>query len=178
MLDGGAPHGRHYYWKGHRLPNLSDDVIEIVLGRVDAITSPFSQIGGWAVGGAVSRVSPEATAVGAREVGFELNLNAGWSPSDTNGARHVAWVREGWEMLRPHSLGVYANFLSDEGSAGVVAAYGDRLERLTALKDRYDPTNVFRQNANILPSGQSDAFGDDLPASPTASIRHAMPIEA
>jgi hypothetical protein len=32
------------------------------------------------------------------------------------------------------------------------AAYGKRLERLTVLKDRYDPTNFFRLNANISPS--------------------------
>jgi len=69
-----------------------------------------------------------------------------------SGARHIAWVRQGWEALRPTSVGVYANFLSDEGPAGVEAAYGWRLRRLTALKDRFDPTNVFRMNANIPPS--------------------------
>jgi hypothetical protein len=47
---------------------------------------------------------------------------------------------------------VYVNFLSDEGKAGIDAAYGKRLKRLTALKDRYDPTNFFRLNANIPPS--------------------------
>ena len=47
---------------------------------------------------------------------------------------------------------MFAGFLSDEGIAGVRAAYGDRLGRLIALKDRYDPANVFRLNANIPPS--------------------------
>ena len=61
-------------------------------------------------------------------------------------------MREAWEALRPASVGVYANFLSDEGATGVEAAYGDRMQRLTALKDRYDPANVFRLNANIPPS--------------------------
>jgi hypothetical protein len=64
----------------------------------------------------------------------------------------VTWVRETWEALRPYAAGVYTNFLSDEGAAGVEAAYGDRLTRLTALKDRWDPTNLFRMNANIPPS--------------------------
>ena len=90
--------------------------------------------------------------VGEREVGFDLKIAAAWSPSDLDGSRHVAWVRQGWEDLRSHSVGVYANFLSDEDAAGVAAAYGQRLKRLTALKDRYDPTNVFRLNANIPPS--------------------------
>ena len=118
MLDGGAPHGRHYYWKAHRLPSLTEAVIDVIVGRIETITSPFSQIGGWAVGGAVSRVDPDATAVAHREVGFEINTTAGWMPTDPNSERHVAWVREGWEALRPYSAGVYANFLSDEGAAG------------------------------------------------------------
>lgn len=154
MLDGGAPHGMHYYWKSHRLPNLSDKVIDVIVSRVESITSPFSQIGGWAVGGAASRADPEATAVGAREVGFEFNITAAWPPPDPNGDRHISWVREGWEAMRPHSVGVYANFLSDEGGAGIEAAFGGRLQRLTALKDRYDPTNFFRMNANVPPSGE------------------------
>jgi hypothetical protein len=127
------------------------------VSRVEKITSPFSQIGGWAVGGAVSRADPGATAVGEREVGFEVNVTAAWPAREPDGSRHTAWVRDGWEALRPHSVGVYANFLSDEDASGVRAAYGGRLERLTALKDRYDPTNFFRLNANIAPSGQGDA---------------------
>lgn len=155
MLDGSAPHGMRYYWKSHRLPELGDDVIDVVMGAVDTITSPQSQISGWAFGGAVSRVRPEETAVGAREAGFELNVSAAWPPSDTDGQRHVAWTREQWEVLRPRSTGVYANFLSDEDPAGMAAAYGSRLARLTELKDRYDPTNFFCLNANVTPSADA-----------------------
>jgi hypothetical protein len=145
----------HYYWKSHRIPHLSDDVIDVLVSRVEGITSPFSQIGGWAVSGAASRVDPDATAVGKREVGFELNVTAAWPPPDPNRERHTAWVRDGWEALSPYSAGVYANFLSDEGASGLEAAYGARLRRLTALKDRYDPTNFFRMNANIPPTGRN-----------------------
>jgi hypothetical protein len=152
MLDGGAPHGRHYYWKAHRAPRLTDEVIATIVDRVQNITSPFSQIGGWAIGGAVSRIDPSETAVGQREIGFEINFNAGWAPSDPDPQRHISWVREGWQTLRPFAAGVYANFLSDEGAEGLEAAYGGRLRRLTALKDRYDPENIFRLNANIPPS--------------------------
>jgi hypothetical protein len=152
MMDAGAPHGRHYYWKAHHFPTLSDEVIEVFRERVDALPTPFSQINGWAVGGAVSRIDTDATAFGEREVGFHFSITAGWPPSDPNGERHKTWVREGWESLRPASRGVYANFVSDEGATGVESAYGSRLRRLTSLKDRYDPTNVFRMNANIQPS--------------------------
>jgi hypothetical protein len=86
MLDGGAPHGRHYYWKAHRLPRLSDQVIDTLLARVAAITSPFSQIGGWAVGGAVSRIDPTATAVAERDFGFDVNIAAGRRRTSTASA--------------------------------------------------------------------------------------------
>ena len=53
----------------------------------------------------------------------------------------------------PYSDGrQYATFIVDEGIAGVRAAYGAGLARLVALKDRFDPANVFRLNANIPPS--------------------------
>ncbi len=153
MLDGGAPPGRHYYWKSHRLPPFTADVVDVLVERIDAVTSPFSQINGWMMGGAVTRVSGEATAVGNRDIGFDVGITAAWPRSDPDGDRHRAWVRGGWDALRRHSTGVYVNFLSDEGAAGVKAAYGDRLKRLVAVKDQYDPTNVFRMNANISPSG-------------------------
>jgi hypothetical protein len=152
MLDGGAPHGRHYYWKAHRLPTLSHEVIEVLMEQMGSMTSPFAQVNGWAIGGAVSRVDADATAVGHREVGFEMNLTVGWPPNDRDGDRHKQWVRDGWDALRPHSSGVYANFISDEGATGIESAYGDRLKRLTVLKDLHDPGNFFRLNANIEPS--------------------------
>jgi FAD/FMN-containing dehydrogenase len=152
MLDAGAPHGRHYYWKSHRLPFLPDAAIDVIVEQVQTVTSPFSQIGGWAIGGAVSRVDPHSTAIGSREPGFDINIAAAWQPADTDPEHHVDWVRATWERLQPFRDGVYANFLSDDGMQGVRYAYGDRLQRLTALKDRYDPTNVFRMNANITPS--------------------------
>jgi hypothetical protein len=149
MLDGGAPHGRHYYWRSHRLPGFGDGVIDVLMESLERIPTPFSQINGWAMGGAVSRVSADATAVGEREVGIDISLAVGWEPSDPEAEAHKAWSRAGWEALRPHSAGVYANFISDEGAAGLEAAYGDRLARLSELKATWDSDNVFRANANI-----------------------------
>lgn len=155
MLDAGAPHGRHYFWKSHRFPSLGAGVVDAFLAAEQARTSPFWQINGWAVGGAACRVDPEATAVGEREVGFDIGLNVGWGPADPEPQRHRAWVRQLWAATRHHSVGVYANFISDEGVDGVRAAYGRRLTRLTALKDRWDPDNVLRHNANIPPSSRA-----------------------
>lgn len=153
MLDGGAPHGRHYYWKSHHLPEMDDAVIDVLMQNAAGASAPFWQMNGWAVGGAVTRVDADATAVGVREAGFDLNVLAAWPPPDPGVDDHKQWVRDGWAALQPHSSGVYANFLSDEGAAGVENAYGHRLTRLVALKDKYDPDNFFRMNANIPPSG-------------------------
>jgi hypothetical protein len=152
MLDASAPHGRHYYWKAHKLPSLTDEVIDIFLATTSTATSPFAQINGWAVGGAVSRVAEDATAVGDRHEGFEMSITVGWPPPDTDPDRHKTWVRDAWQALRPYGEGVYANFISDEGTSGVEYAYGDRLQRLQTLKASYDPDNFFHLNNNIAPS--------------------------
>jgi FAD/FMN-containing dehydrogenase len=152
LLDTSASPGNSSYWRSHRLPDLSDAAIDVIVGLVGSVTSPLSLLNGWVIGGAVSRVAPDATAVGPRPAGFELRMIANWRPGDPDGERHRSWVRQGWESLRPHGAGQFATFLSDEGVAGVRTAYGDRLARLTALKDRYDPSNVFRFNPNIPPS--------------------------
>ena len=152
LVDGGNQHGMHYHWRSQRIPVLADEVIDVLCGLTDTITSPLSYTAGFVMGGTAGKVDPDATAVGERGDGFELSVVAAWPPPDPGRERHLAWVRDGWEALRPHSAGVYPHFLSDEGAAGVEAAYGDRLKRLTALKDRYDPANVFRLNANIAPT--------------------------
>lgn len=150
MLDGGAPHGRHYYWKSLRLDGPTPAVADVVRRGVASVPTPFSQFNGYIVGGAVSRVHPDATAV-AREPGLDLNVAACWTPADPRGAAHREWVREHWGELAPSSHGMFANFVSDDEDTG--AAYGSRLARLTAVKDRWDPDNVFRHNANVVPSG-------------------------
>lgn len=156
LFDAGNPHGRHYYWRSQRVPNLTDEVVDALVDRVESVTTPFSHWVGLAVDGAAGRADAGATAVGERGPGFELNVVAAWPPTDPDAGRHTAWVREGWKALQPHSTGVFSHFLSDEGAAGVEAAYGGRLGRLTALKDRYDPTNFFRMNANVPPSRRYD----------------------
>lgn len=150
MLDGGAPHGMHYYWRSQRM-DLSDAVVDLLAGALESMTSPVSQIAGWVVGGAACRADAEATAIGAREAGFHFNVVAAWRPVDPEPARHIAWVRNTWTTLRPHATGVYANFLSDEGDDAVESAYDDRLARLRKVKRRWDPTNFFRLNANVRP---------------------------
>jgi FAD binding domain-containing protein/berberine-like enzyme len=153
LLDGAASGGNHAYWRSHRLARFDDDVLDAVLDAAARRTSPLSLLNGWVIGGAASRVDPAATAVGPRTAGYELRFIALWPPGDPAPDRHRDWVRDAWGRLLPSSTGQFATFLSDEGPDGVRRAFGPGLPRLVALKDRWDPTNLFDSNVNITPSG-------------------------
>ena len=91
---------------------------------VESLTSPLSCSTGWAIGGAVSRVDPDATAVGEREVGFELVI-AVWPPDDPDADRHAAGSERAGGRCAPTAPASTSAFLTDEGVDGVAAAYGD-----------------------------------------------------
>jgi FAD/FMN-containing dehydrogenase len=151
MFDAAVPHGWHYYWKSWEVPPLTDAAIDALVEQASRITSPRSYIIVFQLGGQVARGGD--TAFGQREEGHDVNINAVWLPDDPDCARHVAWARETHAALAPHAEGVYVNFLGDEGSERVRAAYGpDRYERLAALKREYDPDNVLRGNQNVEPA--------------------------
>jgi FAD/FMN-containing dehydrogenase len=103
----------------------------------------------------MSRVDPTATAFWGRRAPFMVSFDAVWTdPADD--AACVGWARESWAALRKHSDGgLYVNFagFGEEGEALVRAAYGGNYARLAAVKAKYDPTNLFRMNQNIRPSG-------------------------
>jgi FAD/FMN-containing dehydrogenase len=153
MFDPAVPHGNHFYWKSHKLPPLTDEIIDIVVEHASRVTSPLTTIPLFTQGGAVARVPDDATAVSHRDAQHDINIAASWLPSDPEPQRHIAWVREFFDALEPHSSGFYVNFISDDVDARVAsAAYGaEKWDRLVALKNKYDPTNFFRANANIPP---------------------------
>ena len=155
MFDAALPHGRHYYWKSHKLGPLTDEIIDVVVEHCEQITSPMSTVPIFSFGGAVARVPDDATAFPNRDAAHDINIVASWLPEDVGDAeRHIDWVRKLHGALEPHSRGVYVNFTSDDAADRVRAAYsGQQWHRLTALKAKYDPTNYFRMNANIAPPG-------------------------
>jgi FAD/FMN-containing dehydrogenase len=153
IFDPAYPHGRHYYWKAWRLPPLTDSAIDVIVEQAEAITSPLSAIPIFTLGGAVKRVDDDATAFTGRSATHDIDFVAGWLPDDPEPERHKAWARAAWEAMRPLAHGVYVNFMSDEPAPHVQVAYGHRkYARLTALKSKYDPLNVFRFNQNIAPA--------------------------
>jgi FAD/FMN-containing dehydrogenase len=153
MFDPALPHGRHYYWKSHRLGPLTDEIIDVVVEHCTNITSPLSTVPIFCFGGAMARVPEDATAFPHRDAAHDINIVASWLPEDAGDAeRHIQWVRDFFGALEPHSRGVYVNFTSDDAGERARAAYTDaQWGRLTALKAKYDPTNFFRMNTNIPP---------------------------
>jgi FAD/FMN-containing dehydrogenase len=143
--------GKRTYIKAGFARSLTDELIETLSTCGAEVGSPLSQIEVLAMGGAIARVDPAATAFAQRDAGWLLNIPAMWEdPADTE--REVAWARRSFAALEPHLMeGRYVNFMDgDEDPAGS-GAYAGTFERLRAVKRAYDPENVFRLNQNIRP---------------------------
>ena len=152
MLDASVPHGLGYYWKSEYLPPFSDALIDTLTQHAWRVATPQSYSALFHLGGAVSREDPEGSAFEDRRATHAMTIDAVWSePAESTAS--IAWVRDYWERVRAHAMGrVYVNFLGNEGQDRVRMAYGaSKYERLRALKRKYDPTNFFRMNQNIVP---------------------------
>ena len=152
MLDPTAPHGLNYYWKSEYLPPLSNALIDTLVAHAWRAPSPESYTIIFHLGGAVGRVDPEQSAFEDRRATHAIVIDSVWSES-ARARDCMAWTKTFWEAVRPHATGrIYVNFLGEEGPDRVRAAYGAaKYERLRALKQRYDPTNLFQLNQNIAP---------------------------
>jgi hypothetical protein len=149
-------HGMRRYWKGHYFRDLTPAAIESFLSRGGPAPEGGIQSGGslQGYGGAIGRVAADESAFSQRDARFEFVVLAGWEDAAEDEAR-ISAARRFASAMKPHASGVYVNGLSDEGTDGVRHAYrADTIARLTALKDRYDPDNVFHLNHNIVPSRQ------------------------
>jgi FAD/FMN-containing dehydrogenase len=145
------------YWKGHYLSAFGDEAIEAYLlrGSADSRGEHLPKVALQAYGGAIADRSDSETAFSQRDAMFEFVAAAGWSSPAEDEAR-IAAARRTAAALEPFASGAYVNTLSDEGARGVRRAYPpEKLARLTALKDAYDPDNVFHLNQNIRPSNGS-----------------------
>jgi len=153
MLDAGAPQGLRSYFRSGYANELSSALIDVVVDHGARMPSPMSALHLHQMGGAVARVAPDATAFGGRDAAFTYNLVSTWvDPSDD--AVNIEANRAFAAALAPLSTGaVYVNFLGDEGTDRIRAAYGgETYDRLARLKREYDPQNLFRLNQNVPPA--------------------------
>ncbi|WP_157008669.1 FAD-binding oxidoreductase [Agromyces laixinhei] len=141
-------HAWRRYWKGHFFTELGDEAIDAVLAR-DGDDAPNVEI--QAYGGAIADIGEHETAFSHRETAFELVAASKWTDQSEDDLR-IATARAYAAPLARFASGAYVNSLSDEGEQGLRRAYSDaQLARLIAVKDVYDPANVFHLNQNIRP---------------------------
>jgi FAD/FMN-containing dehydrogenase len=155
-IDDTVPQGWNYYWKGTNLTDLPDAVIDVVADHAYRARSPRSYAAIFHMGGAVARVTRDATAYSARDVAHNMSIDAVWLADEdpTVGTSETDWAKAFLQALQHHRAGVYINFLdADDDSSRVREAYGDDTYlRLTEIKAEYDPENVFHNNKNIQPA--------------------------
>ena len=154
LFDAAMAPGRHYYWKSEYLPEFSEAAGGVLMDHAAKITSPYSSILLFQLGGALARFGETDTPAGNRNAAYVLNVAASWEdPAQTE--EQIEWSRGCWSDMQQFSTGgVNVNFLTgDEGNQRVRAAYGaTNYDRLVEIKNKYDPLNMFRLNQNIPPS--------------------------
>jgi FAD/FMN-containing dehydrogenase len=152
-LDSTVVHGWNYYWKSTFLPELRDELIDVLVKHAFSCSSPRSYVAMFHLKGAVSRVAEDATAFGNRQASHAITLDAVWRRGEDFGGRDTAWARGFLTALGRFREGVYVNFLGgDEEPGRVLEAYGGSVyDRLADVKAMYDPDNVFHHNQNIRP---------------------------
>jgi FAD/FMN-containing dehydrogenase len=151
--DEGAAHGHKYYIKGGFVQKSSAALRDVMLAtiaeaKLPVITAVVMPQGG----GAYARVKPKATAFTQRAADHNVFLFSRWDdPAMTEAVGE--WTRDTWRKVEPHTRGFYVNEYSADDAARVEGTYGQNYARLRALKDVWDPNNLFRMNANVAPSG-------------------------
>jgi FAD/FMN-containing dehydrogenase len=104
------------------------------------------------IDGAVHRVSRNATAWGCRDATWSMVI-AGIDPDPQRAEAIREWAKAYWKAVHPFTMGgAYVNFMMEEGEERIQATYGENYTRLSAIKKKYDPNNVFRVNQNIKPA--------------------------
>jgi FAD/FMN-containing dehydrogenase len=146
------PWGRQNYFKSGFFDDLSDDFIEVYCAHTRNVPSPHSQIAVEFYHGAYSRVKADETAYPHRRTGWNLAIGGSWEDASLS-EENIIWVRGFWKDIEPlTSGGVYVNFMSEGEDDRVKVAYGRNYPRLVQVKNKYDPTNLFRVNENIKPT--------------------------
>jgi FAD/FMN-containing dehydrogenase len=152
LFDPLYPPGLQWYWKADFVNELSDEAIALHMKYCAEIPTMHSTTHFYPINGAAHRVGKNDTPWAYRDATW-AQVIVGVDPDPANNDRIIAWAREYWNALHPHSAGgAYVNFMMEEGEDRIKATYRDNYDRLVAIKNKYDPTNLFRVNQNIKPT--------------------------
>ncbi|MGH3194882.1 MAG: FAD-binding oxidoreductase [Streptosporangiaceae bacterium] len=151
-FDGLYPAGLQWYWRADFFNEISDAAIEVHRKYGEQLPTGHSTMHMYPIDGAASRVPADATAFAYRDGGW-AGVIVGVDPDPAHADRISRWAKDYWQELHPTSAGgAYVNFLMDEGQDRVRASYRGNYDRLTQVKNRYDPDNTFHINQNIQPA--------------------------
>ena len=147
-----APGARNY-WKSHDFLSIDDGLITVLLAAIKTLPSDACEVFIGNLGGAVNRVPVNATAYPHRDVLFVMNVHTRWQTPGEDKAC-IAWARGLFDAAGKFATGgVYVNFMPEDETQRIAGgAYGPNYERLTKIKAKYDPDNLFRMNHNIPPA--------------------------
>jgi len=148
------PAGLGFYVKSGFLNSVPDSLVGEIIHACEQAPPWFQGIGLGSLGGAISRVKPDATAYWNRMAQWDLLLFGVWS-DHTQDERNAQTLRELWKTFEPFTKGYYVNTEPSESEQRLRATYGDNYPRLVQIKNKYDPDNLFRMNANIRPRGKA-----------------------
>ena len=168
LLDEPNAWGSHGYDKGTYLSELSDDVIEILTEFSPQKNSPLSLLIFYRLDQAYSDVGDDDTAYsGGRSPRYFATLVALCPTAEMVDAER-AWVRAVYDALQLHAIttGTYVNVLVEADGQRIRESYGTKYARLSTIKAKYDPDNVFRRNANILPAASAERRPDHKTPAP------------
>jgi FAD/FMN-containing dehydrogenase len=148
--------GHQVHLRSLFLPELDEGALKTVVDQTHAVMSPGTIVQVRVLGGALGRVPMDATAFAHRDKHVWITaMHQG--PADADPSELRGRTEQVWRALQPYSAGAYANFLGDEGESRIREAYPPATyARLAAIKARYDPTNLFRNNQNIKPAHREE----------------------
>jgi FAD/FMN-containing dehydrogenase len=149
MID--DPPGFRQYWSADYHDSFPDEALELFLEAGANRASPITQHLLLPWGGALAEIDEDSTPMAQRGARWVSHPFATWEDA-ADDAANIAWVKDYRAAIAPHTTGgVYLNFIGDEGTDRISAAFGAKLDRLAAIKAEYDPGNVFSGNQNIQP---------------------------
>ena len=147
------PRAQGLYVKSGFISALTPALITELVERFEAHPARATEILFQQSGGAIARVAPGATAFPQRDAMANLLCFVAWRQGE-DPAEHVQWIRDYWRGVEPFTHGFYMNDLERDHTAATIRDnYQSNHERLVAVKNRYDPENLFRLNANVQPTG-------------------------
>ena len=130
---------------------ISSDLVDAIVDNFEAHPDRGGRVGFAQSGGAISRVGNSDTAFSSREAQYVLMSFVGWNTND-DGAEHLKYVNAHWSNVHAFTDGFYVNDYFDQTQDMVNSTYGENFQRLLKIKQQYDPSNLFRLNANIRAS--------------------------